>query len=117
MHEDLAKRVEAYLLHRADWVPVEDVCTACEIPERLLRADGRRRPITSRFAISSSTRGLKHLRHATVAERLAYKHSRWKVLISYRRALDDYRHAVAATLHPTATPPREIHSGQLVFFP
>lgn len=111
---DLSARIEVYLLTRPVWVPVEILCRDCEVSERLLRADGRRRPIYSRFAISSSTKGLKHIRHTTVEERLAYKHARRKVLVANARALREFQFAVADSI--TGKPARELFTGQGVFF-
>ena len=51
---ELATQIEVFLLLRGDWVSVEELCQRFAIPERLLRADGKRRPICGRFAISSS---------------------------------------------------------------
>ena len=112
---ELSDRIEALLLSRAGWVAVEDVCSACEVPERLLRADGRRRPIFARFAISSSTHGLKHLSLTTAPERIRYKHSRLKVLIANRRALDEFNQAVHACLTGKRPNLVERHTGQMVF--
>lgn len=115
-YKALATRIEMYLLALAEWVPVVDICRDCEVAERLLRADGRRRPIYSRFAISSSTKGLKHLAHTDARERIAYKHARKKVLIANARALRDFDNAVSACLTgklPTLT---EYHTGQGLLF-
>ena len=110
---DRAAIIEQYLLAAGDWVSVDDVCRSCNIPERLLRADGHRRPIFSRFAISSSTRGLKHITHTTVRERLRYKHARLKVLIANRRALDEFAHALHSNL-AGRNPTYERHTGQII---
>lgn len=109
----LATQIETLLLERETWVPVEEICATCQIPERLLRADGRRRPIFSRFAISSSTKGLKHIKHTDARERITYKHARLKVLIANRRALDEFNNAIANCLTPTI-PAVERHTGQMV---
>ena len=112
---ELAPRIEMLLLSRGGWVAVEEVCAALEVPERMLRAVGRRPAIFARFAISSSTHGLKHLSLTTAAERIRYKHARLKVLIANRRALDQFNQAVHACLtgrRPTQT---ERHTGQMVF--
>lgn len=112
---DHATRVEMLLLARADWVSVTDISQACSIDERLLRADGRRRPLCSRFAISSSTKGIKHIRFATVKERIKYKHARLRTLIAYRRALDDYNTALHNCLTGKKPEIIERHTGQMVF--
>ncbi|MEI6034492.1 MAG: hypothetical protein WCS65_09460 [Verrucomicrobiae bacterium] len=112
---ELANAIEALLLARAGWVSVDDVCSACQVPERLLRADGKRRPIFSRFAISSSTKGLKHISLTTAPERIRYKHSRLKVLIANRRALDEFNRALTNCLTGKRPGQYERHTGQLVF--
>ena len=114
---DLANRIEALLLDRAAWVAVEDICTACQVPERLLRAQGKRRPIFSAFAISSFTRGIKHLRFTTPDERIRYKHSRLKVLIANRRALDEYHRACTNCLTGKFPDQRERFTHQATLFP
>lgn len=96
--DNLPQLISDYLLTRADWVPVEEICTRFGINERLLRAHGRRPSLISGFAISSSTRGIKHIHHTTVNERLHYKHSRIKRLIAERRALKEHDLAVARCL-------------------
>lgn len=106
--------IEIYLLAAKSWVSVEQLCRECHITERLLRADGRRRPIYSRFAISSSTHGLKHITYTTPAERIKYKHSRQKVLIQNARALRDFNQALSNCL--TGKPQLERHTGQQTLF-
>ncbi len=112
---NLANEIEAFLQARADWVSVEEVCAACNVPQRLLRRDKRRKPIFSGFAISSSTKGIKHLDFATRPERITYKHARLKVLIANRRALDEFNQAVHACLTGRRPNQVERHTGQMVF--
>jgi len=114
---DLANNIEALLLARAGWVPVDDVCTACHVPERLLRAHGKRLPIFSAFAISSFTKGLKHLSLTTTEERIRYKHSRLKVLIANRRALDEYHRALSNCLTGRFPDQVERFTHQATLFP
>jgi hypothetical protein len=112
---ELAAQIEIFLLAAGEHVPVKTLCDHFGIPERLLRADGKRRPLCHRFAISSSKNGengLKHIRHCTTAERLAYKHARKKVLIANARALQEYDRALHNCLtgkHPNKI---ERHTGQ-----
>ena len=112
---ELASRVEMFLLSRGGWVSVEDVCSACDIPERLLRADGKRRPIHTAFAISSSTKGIKHVSQTTARERIEYKHARLKVLIANRRALVEFTGAISNCLTGRRPDQIERHTGQMVF--
>jgi hypothetical protein len=106
-----------FLLCRGGWVSVEDVCAACDVPERLLRADGKRRPIHTTFAISSSTKGIKHVSQTTVRERIEYKHARLKVLIANRRALDEFTSALANCLTGKFPDQRERFTQQATLFP
>jgi hypothetical protein len=114
MNSDLALRIELFLLDKGDWVPVKELCRECSVPERLLRAAGRRKSIFSKFAISCSTKGIKHIALTTPRERIQYKHSRLKVLIANRRALDEFTLAVTNCL--TGRPTYERLTGQMTFF-
>lgn len=101
MDLDLPIHLEEYLLQRPRWVPIAEICEAFGIDERALRAHGRKRPLLHHCAISSAKpgeNGLKHIRHTTVAERLAYKHQRKRVLIASARALKDLNAAIAHAL-------------------
>lgn len=112
---DLQTQIEAFLLTEDRWFSVAEICERFRFPERLLRADGRRRPLCGRFAISSSTKGLKHISFATVPERLDYKHARRKVLVANARALKEYALAVNNCLTGRKPTLQERHTGQLVF--
>ncbi|CAN5356173.1 hypothetical protein BH09VER1_BH09VER1_28770 [soil metagenome] len=112
---DLATRIEMFLLMRGDWVPVAEICREFDIPERMLRADGHRRPLCRHFAISSSKggeNGLKHLSLCTVRERITYKNNRRKRLIAEARALQEY--GIASHNCLTGKKPLQIerHTGQ-----
>jgi hypothetical protein len=118
--ELLAEQIEQYLLTKGTWVPVFEIAQRFEINERLLRADKERRPICAGYAISSTRgghHGIKHLKCCTIAERLAYKHNRWKRLIAEKRAIREYEHAVHNCLTGKRPELIERHTGQLVFFP
>jgi hypothetical protein len=109
---ELASNIEIFLLLQGDWVSVEELCQRFAITERLLRADGKRRPLCGRFAISSSTKGLKHIRHATTEERITYKHARLKVLVANARALKEYDQALSNCLTGKRPAQVERHTGQ-----
>lgn len=111
---NLGSRIELYLLDRPDWVPVREICEHFEIEERILRADGHRRPLCRTFAISCSTRGLKHLRYSSPRERIAYKHARLKVGIAYFRAVREFDEAIG--LQVTGNPAFEALTGQRLLF-
>jgi len=114
---ELAIRIESFLLTAKRWFSTAEICRACGCQERLLRADGKRRPIFRKFAISSSAKGLKHLNFTTVTERLTYKHARLKVLISNRRALDDLAEATRCCLTGKFPDQRERFTQQATLFP
>jgi len=114
---DLAISIDMYLRLAGGWVSVERVCSDCGLAERLLRADGRRRPIYSRFAISSSTKGLKHIIHTTARERIKYQNSRKKVLIANLRAIRDFKLAVADATTGKFPLQFERLTGQAILFP
>jgi len=106
--------IEDHLLSAGDWVSVDQICERFGIEERILRADGKRRPICRHFAISSSTRGFKHLAHTTASERIAYKHARKKSLIAHARALKEFDAALHNCLH--GRPAVERLTGQTLLF-
>ena len=112
MTSDLATRIEMFLLLRGDWVPVSEICQHFSIPERILRADGKRRPLCRHFAISSSTHGLKHISLATVKERIRAKHKPRKILIAAARAQRDYDLALHNCLTGKRPDQTERHTGQ-----
>jgi len=115
--QPLALEIEMFLLMRGDWISVVEICQRFGIEERLLRADGKRRPLCRHFAISSSTKGFKHLRFATVAERLQYKHARRRTAIAYLRALREYDAAVRNCLTGKFPDQIEALTGQQTLFP
>lgn len=95
---NLAAAIEIYLFENPRWVPVTELCERFQIEERELRRKGKRRPVFAYFAISSSKRGangLKHIRHTTVAERLAAKHHHRRKLVACARADQELCRAVA----------------------
>jgi hypothetical protein len=106
-----------YLLLKKDWVLVDDLCAHFQIDERILRADGKRRPLCRHFAISSSTRGLKHITNATTAERVRYKNSRRKTMVAAIRATREYNEALRISLTGKFPHQLERFSGQLTLFP
>lgn len=95
---DLAARIEAYLFTAPRWVPKAELCERFSIDERCLRRDRRTAPIWAAFAISSDRKGengYKHLAHATVRERLDFKHRIRRNLVARARALRDYEQALS----------------------
>lgn len=97
----LAHEIEAYLLAHPRWVPVRELEEHFDIDERVLRANGKRRPLLAHCAISNSDpghNGFKHIRHTTISERLKAKHSYRKRLIAAARADRDLHRAIAHAL-------------------
>lgn len=94
---DLSDRLESYLFAEPRWVPVAEICERFGIEERVLRAEGRRRPVHADFAISSArpgAHGFKHISHASIKERLAHKHACLRRIIAGARAKKDYDRAL-----------------------
>ena len=67
MSDDLANRVEAFLLQRQGWVPAVEICTEFGVQDRALRATGTRPGLCSDCAISGD-KGFRHVLHATDEE-------------------------------------------------
>ena len=86
MPDDLANRVEAFLLDRQGWVPAVEICTEFGLQERALRATGTRPGLCSDCAISGD-KGFRHVRHAT-DEEFAHAFARMR-----RHALRELVHA------------------------
>lgn len=114
MDPDLQTRIETLLLTENRWFSVAEICSRFGFDQRLLRADGRRRPLCRSFAISSSTKGIKHIAWSTVRDRLEYKHARRKVIIANARSLKEYQSAIANCLTGKKPHIRERHTGQLL---
>ena len=67
MSDDLAARIDAFLLARQDWVSAAEICVEFGVADRALRATGRRHGLCSECAISGD-KGFRHVRHATDEE-------------------------------------------------
>lgn len=107
---DLAAQIETFLLANPRWVPVDEICARFDVNERQLRAVGGRPPMHAAFAISSPApghHGLKHIRHATITERLAHKHRCKRNLIAYARAVKAYNLALAHAIDRRAPMPTD----------
>jgi len=109
-------QIEQYLLGRRDWVPVAEICARFGCRERELRQLGRDPGLCTRFAISNSRLGLKHVACASTAEYLAAKHAMRRHAISELRrgaAWDRRRRAlVRSYTRPAVTVERD--TGQLI---
>ena len=64
----IGEQIEALLLRRKGWVSGDEIAAELGIDKRDWRAKGSRKGMISRFAISNSSRGLKHLRYVSEAE-------------------------------------------------
>ena len=111
----LADRIERFLLDRAAWVPVREICERFDVPERRLRALGDRHGLCTAAAISGD-HGLKHVACATTAEWLQFKHRmRHHAIGELVRARDMDRRrqqVLRARRRPAATVERD--TGQVV---
>lgn len=72
---DLENQIEEYLLARRDWVPAAEIAARFSVRARALRKLGGRPGLCSKFAISSTKKGLKHVDIASTAEWIEFKHS------------------------------------------
>lgn len=70
---DVEAAVEAYLLDHGGWVKAEDLAFRFGVRERQFRQLDGVPGLCSAFAISGD-HGFKHIRHATTAEWLRFKH-------------------------------------------
>jgi hypothetical protein len=101
MNVSLVIQIEDFLLANPRWVPVRELEERFGIDERILRAQGRRRPLLAHCAISNAepgNNGYKHIRHTTVRERLRAKHACRRRIIAGARADKDLKRAVAHAL-------------------
>ena len=72
----LSAKIEQHLLTRSCWVPTAELCALFGLTDdRPLRQDGRREGLCTRYAITHSHKGLKHVTCATTEEWLQSKHS------------------------------------------
>jgi hypothetical protein len=74
--DDLAQRIEEYLLDKGDWVSSAEICQAFGLPDdRPLRATGGVPGLCTPFAISRKGGGFRHVAQATTTEWLRFKHA------------------------------------------
>ena len=67
MQNELAHRLEAYLLAARGWVSADELCAAFHVTKRQLRAREDQPGLCSHYAISGF-RGFRHVAHCTQAE-------------------------------------------------
>ncbi len=110
--------IEAYLLEHGGWVKAEEICSRFDVSERVLRGLNGVPGICSRFAISNTAKGYKHVENATTTEWLRFKHGMRRHGISELvrvSDLDRLRHNVtSSTKRPKLT--FEKDTGQAVMF-
>ena len=113
---DQQSEIERYLLDRPRWVPASEIVAAFGFPDdRPLRATGRHPGPLSLIAISS-TEGFKHIRHATILERIRFKNKIRREEISRYRRRRWFNEGLQNCLDKlTPTTAAEHHSGQLTF--
>ncbi len=113
---DQQSEIERFLLDRPRWVPASEIVAAFGLPDdRPLRATGKHPGPLSMIAISSGD-GFKHLRHASVMERIKFKNKiRREEISRYRRrrwfneGLANCQSRISKSLNV------ENHTGQIVF--
>jgi hypothetical protein len=108
--------IERYLLDRPRWVPASELVAHFGLPDdRPLRATGRNPGPLSRIAVFSSD-GFKHIRHATVLDRIKCRNRLKRELLSRVRRIKWLGEGITNCLdyiHPRQT--AEHHSGQMTF--
>lgn len=114
---DLAQQIELYLLDQGTWIPTRDICTRFDIPERLLRQDGRRPGLLDHCAVSSTCGGQSgyiHHRFLPTDQWLKIKHRLRRHAIGEMRRVRRWDRS----RHNILTGPRdglsEAHTGQLL---
>jgi hypothetical protein len=111
----LARQIEVFLLDRAGWVPVTEICSRFGIKERLLRQDGSREGLLDHCAVSSTQNGesgLCHHRFLPTSAWLPVKHRLLRHSISQIRKVrkwDRCRHNILIGRPPVRY---EAHTGQ-----
>ena len=70
---NLAGQIERHLLSKADWVSAAELVATFSVDERQLRQDGDLPGLCTGYAISGP-KGFKHVKSATTAEWLSFKH-------------------------------------------
>jgi hypothetical protein len=110
---NIAGQIERHLLSRADWVSAAELCSAFSVDERQFRQDGDLPGLCTGYAISGP-KGFKHVKSATTAEWLSFKHRLRRhgvqELIRVRR-LDRARSALKRTITSFVV---EADSGQVL---
>jgi hypothetical protein len=116
MDTDLQSEIESFLLGLASWCPAEVIVERFGVPERRLRADGRRPGLLDGFAVSSTRNGANgyiHHKFLPTEEWLPIKHRLRKHAVAELRRVKVWSQARARVLMP-APQPTERHTGQLV---
>jgi len=108
--------IERYLLDRPRWVPASEIVVHFGLPDdRALRATGRTPGPLSRIAIFSGD-GFKHIRHATVLDRIKCRNRLRRELISRVRRIRWMGEGIHNCLDRVASSQTaEHHSGQMTF--
>lgn len=110
---NLSSQIELYLLERADWVPVKDICIKFGVDQRALRATGKTPGLCDTFAISSNA-GYKHASLINSQEYLSHKHRLRKHAIQELRKARRWDQARKNCLYGMKPSQIERHSGQIL---
>lgn len=111
MQNELANRIEAYLLAAKGWVSADDLCAAFNVTKRQLRARDDQPGLCSQYAISG-TKGFRHVVHCTQAEFDHACHRITKHADAEKRRETQLRHKRATTRLPRPAPIFERDSDQ-----
>lgn len=99
----ISEQIEQLLLDRRDWVSTEEIVTRFGLPDdRPLRQVGDHPGLCSKFAISQTGKGFKHVRIASTTEWIRFKKSqRGHCIRGLRRVrdLDRARHNATSSYH------------------
>ena len=116
MNDDLQAEIESYLLDRSHWVPASEIVSHFGLADdRPLRATGKHPGPLSRIALFSG-KGFKHIRHATVMERIKCRNRIRRELISRVRKDRWLNEGIQNCLDYFAKQDSsEHHSGQMTF--
>ena|SRR5205085_12490293 len=109
---EVAARIEDFLLTRRGWVKAEEICHLFAVKKRALRKLDDKPGLVGDFAISNSKRGYKHIAAASDAEFLhSYRAMRKHAIgeMVHARALRRRRERL---LRNTKTPPPMTRDGQ-----
>ncbi|MFH0878583.1 MAG: hypothetical protein V2A34_02610 [Lentisphaerota bacterium] len=107
MRTDLQLRIERYLLSCRGWVKASELERLFDIRERQLRQLGKKPGLVTKFAISLSDKGFKHIALATTTEWIHARNAERRAAIARLRRIKDWTasrsEVTRSILHPPMT--------------